>query len=254
MAAPPAAARAAPPAVARRHHRRQRGRHHRRHHRRQRGRHHRRQRRRHHGGSAGGTGGSAGSTGGSAGGAGGSLDRRAPPPRCPRPAGDWMGYPGVEDLSQVNKSPGCGNGSGGDREPAWKSFDTAGIPIPPATRARAATASAATSSSCRRTTIRTRSTRSSSAARPACRQLRPSRPIDFASVTDATGGVDPDLADRRAWRHAGGQLRLLRRQGSELDRVPLPREVPRRRSARSSATTRTRCSSRATAAAAGTRT
>ena len=55
-----------------------------------------------------GTGGSAGSTGGSAGGAGGSATDGPPAEMPTTPTGDWMGYPGVPDLSQVAPTAGCG--------------------------------------------------------------------------------------------------------------------------------------------------
>jgi hypothetical protein len=81
------------------------------------------------GGSAGGTtGGSAGGTGGSAGGAGGSSTD-GPPAEMPPSTTDWMGYPGLRDLSQVNKSPGCGMAPA-QTGTAWTGYNTA-VPIPP---------------------------------------------------------------------------------------------------------------------------
>lgn len=55
---------------------------------------------------------------------GGTVDMPPTPPAT----GDWMGYPGVADLTVVKKTPGCGMAAmgGGD----WMPFDTM-VPIPP---------------------------------------------------------------------------------------------------------------------------
>ena len=50
-------------------------------------------------------------------------------------------------------------------------------------------------------------------------------PIDYTGVTDGDRRRHSDLADCRAGRHAGRRRPLLRRQGSELDRVPLRRKM-----------------------------
>jgi hypothetical protein len=91
------------------------------------------------GGSAAGAGGSTGGTGtGGAGGSspgtdGGGDDGGASPDAPPSSGGDWMGYPGVRDLSQVAATEGCG------KQPdiplgMWRDFMITGIPVPPGQR------------------------------------------------------------------------------------------------------------------------
>jgi poly(3-hydroxybutyrate) depolymerase len=82
-------------------------------------------------GSGGSSGGSGGATPGS-GGSGGTLGGDGPivetPPSSGPPPGGWMGYPGVEDLTQVKKTPGCGMPPGQALN-AWQSY-TIDVPIP----------------------------------------------------------------------------------------------------------------------------
>ena len=56
---------------------------------------------------------------------GGSPDTVVNPPAT----GDWMGYPGVPDLTQVVPTAGCGKPPA-DALGAWKAFDIANIPVP----------------------------------------------------------------------------------------------------------------------------
>jgi polyhydroxybutyrate depolymerase len=96
------------------------------------------------GGSGTGTGGAGASTPGAGGGSaaggatgaggagtpdagGGASDAPATEPN--NPAGGWMGYPGVADLSQKKTTAGCGKPAGIELN-SWVSFETM-VPIPP---------------------------------------------------------------------------------------------------------------------------
>lgn len=88
---------------------------------------------------AGMTGGTSGGTGGASGEGGsgptdvatetGTPTDVAPTETPPAQTGDWMGYPGVKDLTQVVPTEGCGKMP--DIPAAmWRSFDIANIPTP----------------------------------------------------------------------------------------------------------------------------
>jgi hypothetical protein len=82
------------------------------------------------GGATGGTGGSTGGTGGSTGGTGGSATDGPPAEMPPSSTTDWMGYPGVRDLSQQDPTSGCGKAPMGLTPGSWQSFDITNIPVP----------------------------------------------------------------------------------------------------------------------------